>query len=339
MQKLLKFVVAGVIVLAILAFMTTYSVRFTEKAVVTTFGKASAESIRENPGMGFRWPYPIQNVIKYDTRKQVVEALPQTVATRDESQLIVSAFVTWRVTDPLKFYQLYGRGSRPIDHVREASDTLRGSLSSALSAVSQYRLDELLSIEPGASKLGELEAKIKERLLSREAAGGSGKALAEGGIEVVTVAIANIQMPEAITQSVFDSMKARRTRIAAASVETGKAEAQAIRSSAESDAAIIMDFVKQRADTIRSQGDQEAAQYYAMMKEDSELAVFLRSLDIMRAGLGKTTTVVMPMSAPGMSVFNPNLALDKNLQGVPTLFPQQSAGESGKTSGGNKGGN
>ncbi len=339
MQKLLKFVVAGVIVLAILAFMTTYSVRFTEKAVVTTFGKASAESIRENPGMGFRWPYPIQNVIKYDTRKQVVEALPQTVATRDESQLIVSAFVTWRVTDPLKFYQLYGRGSRPIDHVREASDTLRGSLSSALSAVSQYRLDELLSVEPGASKLSELETKIKERLLSREAAGGSGKALAEGGIEVVTVAIANIQMPEAITQSIFESMKARRTRIAAASVETGKAEAQAIRSSAESDAAIIMDFVKQRADTIRSQGDQEAAQYYAMMREDSELAVFLRSLDLMRAGLGKTTTVVMPMSAPGMSVFNPNLALDKNLQGVPALFPQQSGADTGKTTGGSKGGN
>ena len=39
MQNLLRIIVAAVIVLGILSFMTTYTVRFTEKAVVTTFGR------------------------------------------------------------------------------------------------------------------------------------------------------------------------------------------------------------------------------------------------------------------------------------------------------------
>ncbi|MCC5618901.1 MULTISPECIES: SPFH domain-containing protein [unclassified Nostoc] len=321
MQKLLKYLVAGLIVLAILAFMTTYSVRFTEKAVVTTFGKADPDTVRTTPGMGFRWPYPIQSVVKYDTRPRFVEALPQTAATRDERQIIVSAFISWRVSDPLKFYQLYGGGSRPIEHLRMADDQLKGSLSAAMAAISQYRLDELLNAREG-SKLAELEEKIKETLISRTSAGGAGAALQEGGIELVRVGIFNIQMPESITSNVFEAMKAARTRIAADAVKKGEAEAESIRTKAEADSKTIMDFVRQRAEAIRSQGDREAAEYFAKMREVPELAVFLKSLELMRDGIGPQTTLVWPFSAPGMGVMNPTTAFDTRGGIVPQIFPE-----------------
>ena len=56
MQNLLRILVAAVIVLSIIAFMTTYTVRFTEQAVVTTFGKADESAVRSEPGLGFKWP-------------------------------------------------------------------------------------------------------------------------------------------------------------------------------------------------------------------------------------------------------------------------------------------
>lgn len=320
MQKFLKYIVAGLIVLAIVGFMTTYSVRFTEKAVVTTFGKADPDSVRSEPGMGFRWPYPIQSVVKYDTRARFVEALPQTIATKDERQVILAAYITWRVSDPLKFYSLYGRGSRPTDHLREADDYVRGLLSSALSTVSQYRLDELLNATPGKGKLGELETQVKEKLLSSKGAIGAGGALSESGIEVLTMGVYNILMPEAITQNVFDAMKQKRTRIAAEALERGKAESESIKSQAEADAKTIMDFVKQRADTIRAQGDQEAAEYYKRMSESPELAVFLKGLELMREGIGPRATLVWPFSAPGMGVMNPAAVFDPQLNGAPNLF-------------------
>lgn len=321
MQKLLKFVVAGLIVLAILAYMTTYSVRFTETAVVTTFGKADKGSVKSTPGMGFRWPYPIQKVVNYDTRARMVEAQPQTLATKDESQLIVSAFLTWKVEDPLAFYQSYGKGARTQDHFREADNIIRGSLSAALSLVSQYRMDELLSPQAGASKLKELENKIKETLLSGQGAGGAGAVLQAGGIKLLSVGIYNIQMPESITISVFDAMKTRRTTIAAEAINKGKADAEAINSQGLNDARTIMAFVEQRGKTIKAQGDQEATQFLAMMASDPDLAIFLRALDFMRAGIGKQATLVWPMSAPGMGVFNPTSIMDTRQSGVPKLFP------------------
>ncbi len=319
MQKALKYIVTALIVLAIVAFMTTYSVRFTESAVVTTFGNADGGA-RTEPGMGFRWPYPIQSVVKYDTRARFVEAVPQTAATKDERQVIVSAYISWRVSDPLKFYKLYGSGSRPIEHLRKADDQLKGSLAAALASISEYRLDELLNAREG-SKLAELESKMRAKLTSREAAGGAGLALQEGGIEMLSVGIFNIQMPESITQNVFDAMKAARTRIAADAVKKGEAEAEAIRAQADADARTIMDFVRQRAESIRSQGDREAAQYFAKMTEVPELAVFLKSLELMRDGIGRNTTIVWPFSAPGMGVMNPTTSFNPSTAALPKIFP------------------
>ncbi|CAN5749774.1 protease modulator HflC [soil metagenome] len=317
MQKVLKYIVAALIVLAILAFMTTYSVRFTEKAVVTTFGKADENSVRTEPGMGFRWPYPIQSVVKYDTRQRLVQVLPQTIATRDERQIIISAYMTWRVNDPLKFYQLYGRGARPLDHLRDADDSLRGSLSAALSAISQYRLDELLN--PDGGKLAEVEDLVKQRLITRASVTSANKALEDAGIELISTGISNIQMPEAITQAVFDAMKQKRTTIAANLVEAGKADSEAIRSEATAQARTIMEFVRQRAQVIRSQGEREAAAFYAQMNDEPELAVFLKSLDLLREGIGPRTTIVWPYGAPGMGVLNPQAAFTAD--SAPNFFP------------------
>ena len=65
-------VVVGVLLLAaLLLFSTTYTVRFNEVAVRTTFGKTSTASVQSRPGVHFRYPLFADRVTKYDTRMQL----------------------------------------------------------------------------------------------------------------------------------------------------------------------------------------------------------------------------------------------------------------------------
>jgi membrane protease subunit HflC len=313
-QKIVKYIVALVILVAVLGFMVTYTVRFTEMAVVTTFGKADETSIKRDPGLGFRLPYPIQSVVKYDNRIRIVETRLESIQTADNRLVAVQSFLTWRIEDPLKFYKLYGgTGQREIEHFRQASDTLSGKLRSAMSAVSEYRMDQILSPSADGSRLAELETKVLEALRGGNAAG-VGSSLADGGVEPLSVGISKISLPDAITRNVFERMKATRETLASEAQSKGDSLAQTIRQQAENDAKMIMAFAEARAQQIRAQGDQEAAAFYARQTEDVDLAVFLKNLDFLRSFVSKRTTLIVPLSAPGMWVFRSD-AMDNKTQG------------------------
>lgn len=311
MQRTLRILIAAIVVLAILAFMTTYTVRFTERAVVTTFGKAGESSVKTEPGLGFKWPYPIQSVTKYDTRQRYSETRSEALATADNRQIIVQSFIVWEVKDPLKFFQSYGNaGAREVDHVKQAEETLKAKLRSALAATSRYRLNDLLNSEAsGGSKLPELEAKVLEAI--------GGKAVdPQTGISIASVGIHSLELPESVTEAVFKSMEAARRRIADAEVKRGESQAASIRAKAEGEAKTIQDFANRQAAVIRAQGEQEAAKYLALQKDDPELAVFLQNLRFLREALSnKKTTLVLPMSMPGLNLLDPSVR-EKLGQGI-----------------------
>src|SRR5204863_9901729 len=72
-RRALVIAAAAVFVIALLARAMTYTVRFTETGVLTTFGKAGDEAIKKDPGLYFKWPDPIQSVTKYDTRTRFLQ--------------------------------------------------------------------------------------------------------------------------------------------------------------------------------------------------------------------------------------------------------------------------
>lgn len=299
MNSLLRLIIALIVVLGIVAFMTTYTVRFTEKAVVTTFG--DAKTVVDKPGLGFKWPYPIQSVIKYDTRLRFVEPRAETRQTADAKQIILSAYVTWRVDDPLKFFKTYGStGARALDHFRAADLAVGGQLTAATTQVSRFKLTELLGVEGGGGKLVELE----NALLAAIRESGTGESLKAQGIEAVQVGVSSLRLPQSTTQQVFERMKATRTKLATAAASSGTAEATNIRSRATAEAKTIMEFAERRAQGIRSQGDIEAAKYYAEMKANTDLAAFQRNLEFIRSLVSRQATLVLSPATPGFGLFN-----------------------------------
>ncbi|HZW07315.1 MAG TPA: SPFH domain-containing protein [Phycisphaerales bacterium] len=323
MQRGFRIVIAIVVVLAILAFMTTYTVRFTEKAVVTTFGRADGSSVKTEPGLGIKWPYPIQSVITYDTRQRFTETKSETLATADNRQVILQTYLVWRVNDPLLFFRSYGNGgAREIDHVRQAEETLRAKLRSALAETSRYRLTDLLNAGQGGSKLGDLETGILKSLQGDTAGGGGGGAsgaLAASGIEAVSVGIQSMELPQAVTEAVFKNMQATQEKLAAAEGKRGQTEADTIKNKADADAQKIQAFAQRTAEVIKGQGQQEAAVYLAMQKEDPRLAVFLQQLRFLREATGHRTTLVLPLSMAGFQLLNPRVQEQLSNGTIPPL--------------------
>jgi membrane protease subunit HflC len=290
------------VVASLVLFSFAFTVRYNEKAVVTSFGSASDADLKTEAGLKFKWPYPFQSVTSYDTRLQIVDAVGTQQQTADDKQIIVEAYAIWRVHDPLDFYTKFSNaGSDARDHYSEAESTVRSSLNSAISETSRYRMDDLFTDNAGSSQLGELEAAILA-LVQRDAGdpdtGGS-------GIEIVDVGINRIRLSEQNSKDVIERMKADRVRLAQETIDAGAANAQSIRSRADKDAQRILSFANLQAKQLKAAGDLEAGEFIAAMQASPELATLLAELQFLRDAYSKQITLVVS-GAPGFRMLQPS---------------------------------
>lgn len=324
MRSTFLLTLTGLIVLGFVLFMVTYSVRFTEAAVVTTFGKATESAVKNENGDGaglyFKWPYPVQSVTKYDRRVRILESRFETQQTADQRPLIVEMFLTWRVTDPLTFYQRFSiAGPEARDHYALAQTTLDALLRSAAgAAVTRFRMNELFASNQGQSRLGDFESEVLDRL--RRSDEGQAGRLSDYGVEIEMVGVRRIVLPEETTRDVYERMKATRDKLAAEARAQGDAIASTITNEAESQAERILAFARRLAAEIRNKGDIEAARWLEQLQEAPELAVFLQNVELIKEGFGKQVTLVVPTNFPGMQLLDPSNLRDAAAGRLPTTF-------------------
>jgi membrane protease subunit HflC len=299
-QRPLLITVSVLVVLGFALKMMTYTVNFTERGVLTTFGQVSA--IVEDPGLKFKFPAPIQEVTLYDTRARVLQVEGRQLSTRDDRQLIVEGFMAWSVADPQVFFRRFNRGTgEPVEHYDQAEQSLRPRLRTALLAVSQYSMDELFSTSAEGSKIPELEATIMEELTAQSEGDDS---LAAMGVEVKLVGITRLRLPADVTSDVIERMNKVRERIAQEARNEGEAQAAAITADAQNAAARILDFARLRAAEIRTRGDEAATEYLAEQAIDPDLAEFLARVQFLEEGLSDRITFILSARDWGMELFD-----------------------------------
>jgi modulator of FtsH protease HflC len=303
-RRTIIFTVTIIFAVALLARAMTYTVRFTETAVLTTFGSAGADAVKRDPGLKFKWPDPVQSVTKYDTRSRFLQTRSETQQTADSRQLVVEGFCTWKVSDPLKFFQRFSNaGASAKDHYAKADSVIRDNLRSALGETSKFRLDDLFTTAARGSKLPSLE----EQILLTLRAGNREGSFADYGIEIEEVGINRVRLPQETTSQVIESMKSGRGTLVKALESRGASEAQAITSTAESNARRIERFAEAYAAEIRRLGDQEAQQFVAQMGESPELAVFLKNMEFLRTAYANRITLVFNTDQAGFEAMNGNV--------------------------------
>ncbi len=278
MKKTISYIILAIFVL--LFFLSIfYQVQETQVAVVTQFGRPVRAV--EASGLHYKLPYPFQRVTKYDSRLLTFDPQSSEFLTKDKKNLIIDAFILWRISDPIKFKvsvaDRYGAEARLADLLYSALGTQIGTAP----------FHELISDVPGEQRLAEICKVIQE--------GCNEIAMENYGIEVKRTLIKRITYPPQNRVAVFERMKAERGRIARRYRSEGEESAQKIRSDADLEAALLLAEANQQAIIISGDGEAKAANIYRKaIQKDPEFYRFLRSLDAYNKFMTDRTIIVLP---------------------------------------------
>jgi membrane protease subunit HflC len=296
MKRAVNLIVAGAILLALLGYMITFTVRFNEAAIVTTFGKADESSVYNAPssetgapggeaGLHFKWPWPISQVSrKYDTRLQVTDNTLEQAQLADSQTIVVNTYVTWRISDPLKFYKRVGSRAAALD-------ALNLRIQNARSLFGKYTFDDLTNADPSKLKLDQLEQEMMALVQADLAE-------LDNGISVEDVGIKRLMLPASVSAVVAERMRSERSRMAAEFTVQGEATSQTLQDTARSQQSLIESFARATAADIEAEGRTRAEEIMARFAENEEFAVYLLQLRALEETLSKKSTFVIDTSMP-----------------------------------------
>jgi membrane protease subunit HflC len=193
-----------------------------------------------------------------------MDARPERYLTSEKKNVIVDAFVKWKIDNVSKFYTATG------------GDTERANIR-----LSQIIKDGLRG-EFGKRTIRDVVSGERNQImdiLTVEA----NKQAQEFGIDIVDVRIKRIDLDKQISESVYRRMEAERERVAKELRAQGEQEAETIRAKADRERTVILAEAFRKAEEIRGEGDQEAASVYATAyTQDKEFYAFYRSLNAYR---------------------------------------------------------
>jgi membrane protease subunit HflC len=278
LQVLSRILIAAVVV-AILGFaMFSFQVASNESAVLTRFG--SPVRTLADPGLYFKWPWPIDTVNRFDTRLAFYDTRLSEALTQDKRNVILPVFLAWRVADPLKFLQALGTPAAAPTKLDSIATSARNAL------LGRYDFQELVSTDPAKLKLAELEQRLTEAIRPQ--------ALAAFGIAIEQVGLKRIALPEANTLYVFERMKAERGQYAARFRAEGRREAEELRSKTDAERTVLLADAQKFAEETRGKAEAEAARIYAEAHgQDPQFYKFLRELETLRKVTRENTTLIL----------------------------------------------
>ena len=290
-KNLITIVIAAVLVVIFALLLFTFQVRQSEVAVLTTFGKPAANNL-DQPNLYFKWPWPIQQVYRFDQRVQNFEDKYSENLTADNTMLLTSVYVGWRISDAKEFFPKFAGGS-----VEAAQRQLETMLRSAKAAViGKHNLSDFVNANPKQLKLESIEDEIKSAVQGELAS-------QNYGISIDFLGIKKLGLPESVTQTVFDRMKSERTVLISEAQFKGEAEATKIKSAAERQAADVIANAQADATRIEGAGVAEAAKTLGVFQQNPELAIFQLQLQALKNSLNQKSTLIFDERTPPFSLF------------------------------------
>ena len=282
--------IAAILLVIFALLLFTFQVRQSEVVVVSTFLKPTATET--NAGLYTKWPWPIQSINRFDSRVQTFADIPSETLTADSTMLLVNVFVGWRISDAKEFFPKFPGGST-LAAQRQLENMLR---SAKAAVVGKYNLSDFVNSDPSQLKFSEIETNIQKSVEAELAKNNY-------GISLEFLGIKKLGLPENVTQSVFDRMKAERTKFITEAQFKGEAEATKIKSAAERQAADVIANAQADATRIEGAGVAEAAKTLGVFQENPELAVFQLQLEALKNSLGQKSTLIFDERTPPFDLF------------------------------------
>ena len=211
--------------------------------------------------------------------------------TADNNNLIVTIYTGWRISNAKSFYPKF-QGSVPA-----AQRILEGMLRSAQNAViGKHNLSDFVNADPKELKFDAIENEIKSAVQSELSTN-------DYGIRLEFLGFKKIELPESVTQTVFDRMKNERQKQISKTENEGKAEAQIIESAADRQAAETIANADAAATRIRGEGEAAAAKVLPVFEQNPALANYLLRIEALKLSLNHRTTLIFDERTPPFDLF------------------------------------
>jgi membrane protease subunit HflC len=267
-----------IIVSALLVLMTAMSTLFVvdQRSYAVVYSLGEIKEVITEPGLKFKLPPPLQNVVMLDRRTQTLDS-PETrpIYTAEKQSLVIDWLVKWRVVEPRQFIRNTG-----VD-LRNAEARLSPIVQAALNEeVTKRSVRAVLSSE----REGVMQGVIKR--LTDDAK--------NFGIEIVDVRIKRVDFAASITESIYRRMESERKRVANELRSNGSADSEKIRADADRQREVILAEAYRDAQKRKGEGDAKASALYAeSFGRDAQFAQFYRSLEAYRTSFRSKSDVIV----------------------------------------------
>ena len=228
--------------LVLVVSMAAFTVRETELAIKMRFGEIVRADYQ--PGLHFLVPF-INNVRKFDRRILTEDYPSEQFLTSEGKILRINFFVKWRISDVTRYYISTAGGVEEV-----ANRRLGEIVKDGIKGVIARRTIQQVVAADRSEFLGEVE-KI------------AGLNVRELGIILIDVRVKSIDLPEEVSESVFNRMRQDFARQAAQLRAEGSAVSEQTRAEAERQRTETLADAYRQAEITRGEGDALAADIYA----------------------------------------------------------------------------
>jgi modulator of FtsH protease HflC len=262
----------------LMALLVTTSMLFVvdQRNFAVVYALGEIKEVIAEPGLKFKLPPPLQNVIFIDRRTQTLDS-PETrpVFTAEKQSLVIDWLVKWRITEPRQF-------------IRNTGVDLRNA-EARLSPIVQAALNEEVTKRTVRAMLSTERDKVMQGVMQRLSDDAK-----NFGIEIVDVRIKRVDFASTITESVYRRMESERKRVANELRSEGAADGEKIRADAERQREVILADAYREAQKVKGEGDAKASAIYAeSFGRDPQFAQFYRSLEAYRASFRSKSDVLV----------------------------------------------
>lgn len=277
--------VLPILVVALLLSFSMFRVKQWEQALVFEFGEV--KRIDTEPGLHFMYPF-INTVRKFDIRLLNLDQTPQRFITSEKKDVIVDYYAKWRISDVKSFY----------------TATRGGDVDYANGLLAQ-RINSALRDEFGKRTVQQVVAGEREEILE-VVTKNTAKLPEELGIKVEDVRTKRIDLPEEVSNSVYERMRAERLRVAKDFRARGEEAAERIQANADREREVILAEAYRDAEIIRGEGDAQSTEIYASaFNKNEEFYAFYRSLNAYQNSFsGRSDVLILEPDADFFKYFD-----------------------------------
>jgi len=263
-HKSLTTILIVIIISILIALSFKFIVKQGDEAVILRLGEIiennQGQVIEYKPGIHFRVPL-LDTVKKFDMRNRILEADSSRVVTKEQKDVLINAYLVWNINDISKFYR-----------------STSGNMDRADTLLKQF-LESTLRAQVGKIDIQNLINNDRDSLMIALTAS-IDKQAKQIGVDIIDVRVKQIDLPETVTDSIYQRMKSSRHKVAASIRAEGSQLSEKIQAAADAKVTVTMAKAERDSKNIKAEADAKAAKIFAdTYSQSSNFYKFLKSME------------------------------------------------------------